>query len=640
MKKSDKYILIGLWSAAAVALIWFFAAKLSIFAFLWFFVFVAAAIAWWGLRLGVSEKMRQNAITGVSTFWILIAFLFLFPFPPPDRPQYIVGEVHRFSEMDHGFGRAFLGALGPQLGFHGMVYANLDEIKGLTLYGTQPNFITSFPGARAFFGGTTLMDSYRSPVSEGGDPVNPLPYPYATWKGKCRPYKLGWNKGDVLLGNVAHALGYEKAKYTPKENALMIKEMCLWLGSEDVAICKMDPRWFYTHDFLSIGTPLELKEVKEYKYAIQVFTDQRYRRVHNDPGESWWSVTKSGQAYSTSGWIAIRLAAMLRDMGYVAEVGFGGINYLTIETPISVYSGLGEFGRLSDAVVPSAGGLRFKSASILTNFPMETGDPNVALGVTRFCTYCDRCARACPVNSIPMGGPTVENGVKMWQVDRDKCVRFRGGNLDGNCCNECLTVCPYNKPKTLFHDLGMYMVKHSPLAPRLFGNVGGIGLDDWLEFDHSSDAGKYGKNRPARWILEEPGFKMKLPYMIGKYIFTEEDRSTAEEWSTGIGAEMGKIGLKYKGIIWGKIPARLLDKNGRNRNVHWDFEGGELPKNLVGPGKSISKEEALALLKSGKAYTGGWYKKDEDIYPKTIRDARYEKSLLSYEQAAKLWEKE
>ena len=125
--------------------------------------------------------------------------------------------------------------------------------------------------------------------------------------------------------------------------------------------------------------------------------------------------------------------------------GFGGINYHNIESAMSVYSGLGEFGRLSDAVVPTAGGLRFKSASIMTNFPMEPDESNVALGVTRFCDYCDRCARACPVNAIPMGEPTVENGVKMWHVDKDKCVRFRAGNLVGNCCNG--SACPTTNPK-------------------------------------------------------------------------------------------------------------------------------------------------------------------------------------------------
>ena len=638
MSKTDRYILTGLWIAAGISLIWFFVSGLSIYAFLWFFVLVAAAMAWWGIRGTITEKMRSRAIQAVSGFWIVAAFLLLFPFPVPDKPNYIVGEVHRFSEPNHGFGRCFLGALGPQLAYHGMVYTPFEQIKALGNYGALPTFVTTFPWARATFGGTSLLDMFRDNVSHGNEPLVVQRFPWTTWNGGARKEKIGWNVGHILLGDVAKKVGYEKAKYTPEENALMIKEIGKWCGSVQVGICKIDPRWFYSHDFLSAGTPLKLEDVKDMKYGIQVFTDQRWHRVHNDPGESWWSIGKSGQAYSTSAWIAIRIGQMLRDMGYKARVGFGGINYDSIETVMSVYNGLGEFGRLSDAVVPTAGGLRFKSASILTDFPMKPDDSKQGHGITRFCSHCDRCARACPVSAIAEGDPTTENGVHMWQVDRDKCVRFRAGNLNGNCCNECLRVCPYNKPDTLFHKLGVYMTRHSWLAAVLFGNVNGVGLEDWLDFEISSESGKYNVNRPARWIQENEGFKMKFPYLIGTYIYTEEDRSTAEEWSTGVGAKMGKIGLAYKGVTWGKIPERLLDKNGRNRNVHWDFEGGELPNNLKVPGKHISKAEAARLLKSGKAYTGGWYKKDEDVYPR--RSKKYEKGIISYDEATKMWMEE
>jgi len=638
MKKNDKYVIIGLWSAAVLSVIWFFAAGYDIYAMLCFFMLVSAALAWMGMRSEITEKLREKVILGINGFWIVMAFLLLFPFPVPDKPDYIVGEVHRFSEPNHGFGRALLGALGPNLTYHGLVYTPMDEIAGLGQYGSLPSFVTTTPPARATFGGTNLLDTFRDGVKIGGDPVKLQRFPNTTWKGQKRDHHIGWNVGDVLLGDVANKVGYEKAKYTPKENALMIKEIGEWMGSVTVGICKIDPRWFYSHDFLSMGTPLDLKDVKNMKYGIQVFTDQRWRRVHNDPGESWWSIAKSGQAYSTSAWIATRMAQMLRDMGYASRVGFGGINYDTIETPFSVYCGLGEYGRLSDAVVPAAGGLRFKTATVLTEFPMKEDDSTKGHGITRFCSHCDRCARACPVNAIPKGEPTVENGILMWQVDKDKCVRFRAGNLNGNCCNECLRVCPYNKPDTLFHKLGVYMTRHSAFAAFLFGNVNGIGLEDWVDFEISSESGKYNINRPARWILEDEGFKMKFPYVIGKYAYTEKDRSTAEEWSTGVGAKMGKVGLAYKGSTWGKIPERLLDKNGRNRNVHWDFEKGELKKGLKSPGKYIPEAQLKKLLRSGKVFTGGWYKKDNEVYPR--RSKKYEKGILNYDDAVKMWMEE
>jgi ferredoxin len=637
--KLKKYILMALWVAAAVCVVWFFASGLSIYALFAVFLVAAAALAFWSAMLPVTEKARGIAVLSMSGFWTLIAFLMFFPFPAPDPPEYITGEVHRFSEMNHGFARLFMGALGPKINNHGYVYTEKSMVEPIAkvTHGLGPNFITATPVSRALFGSTLLTDSLRAPNQVCGEPVKPMAMPWTTFEGACRSVKLGWNQGDELLGNVAGKLGYQKAKYTPEENALMIKEIALWLGSDDVGICRVDPRWFYSHDLMTAGTPLPLEAVKELKYGIQVFTDQRWQRVLNDPGWSWWSVAKSGQAYSTSAWIAVRLAQILRDMGYEARVGHGGLNYETIETPFSVYNGLGEYGRLSDAVVPSVGGLRFKSATIITNFPMQADPDRRSFGITRFCSHCDRCARSCPVNAIPMGERTVENGIEMWHVDKDKCVRFRAGNLNGNCCNECLKSCPYNKPSTVFHQMGNYMVKHSFLAPYLFGNVNGIGLEDWLDYQYGTESREFGVNRPARWILEDPGFKTHFPRQVGHYIFTEADRSPDEEWATGVGATMGKVALTYKGIQWGKIPEKFFDSKGRHRNVHWDYDGGELGPDVKAVGKELTEEEAKAQLESGQAFTGGWYKKDEDVYP---RRSKYEKGVWSYQKAADEWAKE
>ena len=637
-RKNATYVLYALWTVAGAFLIWFIF-SLHINALIGLFLSGAAALVWWGCCFNITQKMRNVAINSLAGFWTVIAFLMFFPFPAPEAPEYVVGEVHRFSEMNHGFGRGYNGVLGPQLLNHGYTLTARELIEPLakTRGGAAPSFTTTFPLARALFGGTVLTDMLRAPDQVDGEPVKVMPYPWTTFEGPARDHKIGWNQGDLLLGDVAQKVGYAKARYTPQENALMIKAIAQMLGSVDAGVCRVDPRWFYSHDFMSGGTPLHLENVKQLKYGIQVFSDQNWTRVLNDPGESWWSITKSGTAYSNSAWIAVRIAQMLRDMGYEARVGHGGLNYETIETPFSVYNGLGEFGRLSDAVVPSVGGLRFKSATILTDFPMEPDPVRESYGVTRFCSFCDRCARACPVNAIPTGEPTVENGVQMWHVDKDKCVRFRMGNLNGNCCNECLKACPYNKPATLFHLLGNYMVKHSFLAPYLFGNVGGVGLEDWLEYDYGT-SGEFGRNRPARWILENPGYKTEFPRLSRQYIYTEEDRSPVEEWATGIGAEMGKVRLSYKGVVFGEIPKDLLDANGRSRNVHWDFPGGELSPDVPNTGRVLTQEEAKQLLEEGKAFSGGWYKKDEDVYPR--RSEKYEKGLVTYEQAAKMWAEE
>ena len=635
MNSNNKNVLVGLWAAAGAALIWLVASKWNMNALLWFFVFTALALAWWGLKFQISEKATTVASLTISGFWTLFAFFLFFPFPIPDAPEYIVGEVHRFSELEHGWARAATGALGPNLVSAGwIVYNDPTETTGLDP--RLPGAIAGFPAARSFFGGTLLLEPFRAGSTKGGVPLVTEKYPLQGWEGDHREKKVGWNTGNFLLGDVANAVGHEKATYEPYENTLMVKALTKWLGGVECAVAAVDPRWIYSHHLMSGGAPASLDEMKNLKYGIQIMVDQSWDRVHNDPGDGWWSMPKSGAAYSTSGWIAVRLAQVLRDMGYEARAGYGPFIYDTIETPYSVYGGAGEFGRLSDAVVPSAGGLRFKSAVVLTNFPL-VAEKKRGYGITRMCAHCDRCARACPVASIPMGEPTVENGVKIWQVDKDKCARFRAGNLSGNCCNECLRVCAYNKPLTPFHKVGNYIIRHSYIAPYIFGNINALGLEDWLEFENSDQAGPYNVNRPARWVLEEPGFKMPLPYQIANYIYTEEDRSTAEEWSTGAGAKMGKVGLTYKGIEWGQPPKSLSDSIGRCRNVHWDYPQGELPHDLKLPGKGITVAEAETLLKSGKAFTGGSNHDDNNVYPPR---SKYEKGLISYEDAVKMWQAE
>ena len=113
----------------------------------------------------------------------------------------------------------------------------------------------------------------------------------------------------------------------------------------------------------------------------------------------------------------------------------------------------------------------------------------------------------------------------------------------------------------------------------MFGDRG-LGLEDYLDF---TNTGPMGDNKPARWVVEPEGWKMKFPFVVGDYVYTEEQRSKSEEWSTGVGAKMGKIGLSYKGERYGEIPAELV-----NKNVHWD-----LPNMKPIPTDSISVYDAM-----------------------------------------------
>jgi len=586
---------------------------MSIYLLFAIFIIIAGGelfLAFWK-KFEVTEKLRKQVVTSWIAFWAVLGIAIFFPWPTPAPPQYITGKPIRFDGMDHGFARAMLGVLGPNVA-QGWKLARYD---GYNAPPDEQDFCRVNGLVKALFGGNSIMQHYRAATVEGGGPVGGVLH-YPGVKDRSGMKKRGWNDGNRIFAEVARKLGYKdtKAKYTPEENTLMIIEIAKWLGADEAGVFRYDPRFLYSFVMpvpdspVPPGKPLSVDHIKNYKYGIQIICDQNWNRTLNDPGASWFSNCHSGQSYSTSAWIVVRMAAMLRDMGYHARAEHGEFWYDTIETPGSVYSGLGEYGRLSDVVVPTAGGLRFKSATIITDFPVVVPERKY-IGCDRFCNWCTRCARACPVEAIAFGGKEEMNGVTMWHVDKDKCSRFRIANLIGNCCNECLKVCPYNKPPTPFHKIGNYMVKNSIVACWMFGDQG-LGLEDYLDF---TNTGELGDNPPARWVIEPKGFKMKFPYAVGNYVYTEDQRSTSEEWATGIGAKMGKVGIKYKGIRWGKIPEELQGKN-----VHSDLPDMKpLPTDIplekaykMLPGRILTKEQAAPLIRAKNDFL----RKEQDLY--------------------------
>jgi hypothetical protein len=82
----------------------------------------------------------------------------------------------------------------------------------------------------------------------------------------------------------------------------------------------------------------------------------------------------------------------------------------------------------------------------------------------------------------------------------------------------------------------------------------------------------------------------------------------------------------------------LVDANGRSINAHNSRPDGRLPADLKLPFREITKEEADRLLKSGQAFAGSSTHADDNVYPK--RSKKYEKDLVTYEQAVKMWKEE
>ena len=76
-------------------------------------------------------------------------------------------------------------------------------------------------------------------------------------------------------------------------------------------------------------------------------------------------------------------------------------------------------------------------------------DSPVDLGMTDFCSKCRKCATCCPSGAIPRGDMIEVRGVRKWKLNPEACLLYWGKT--GYSCSICQAVCPWTKPRNLFH---------------------------------------------------------------------------------------------------------------------------------------------------------------------------------------------
>jgi reductive dehalogenase len=253
----------------------------------------------------------------------------------------------------------------------------------------------------------------------------------------------------------------QKAPLTDDATAMTrhIKETAYFLRADLVGICELPPYTVLSHD-LGEGKPVECN----HKYAIAMLIDQDYKTSAASTGNDWISGSMSYVSYSNSAFVSRILADYIQKLGYPARAHHSG-NYQLIVPPVLVWAGLGEMSRIGDIVVNPFIGPRFKAAVVTTDLPLVPDKP-IDFGLQDFCTKCKKCARECPSGAISFGDKISYNGYERWPLDIEKCSSQRIGNEAGSSCGVCMTVCPWNKPYTLFHRFVEWNMRNIPLARR------------------------------------------------------------------------------------------------------------------------------------------------------------------------------
>ena len=248
---------------------------------------------------------------------------------------------------------------------------------------------------------------------------------------------------DAFIRNPQQPKGMVEVDRAEVDPALMsrkIKAFGLQLGAGKVGITELNQRWVYSHDVgPSYGQPIECN----YKYVIGLAVPQDPFLKAGGMGEEF----ETGWKYAYASLISIIMANFIRHLGWPARPA-PTFNTPYIIAPVFIDAGIGEDSR-SGQVLTKEFGNNFRPGSVLTDLPLVPDKP-VDFGLQDFCDKCLICADHCPSGAITHGERVEVRGVRKWQIDPEKCVRYMFSA--GHGCGICQVVCPWNHANNWFHN--------------------------------------------------------------------------------------------------------------------------------------------------------------------------------------------
>ena len=254
----------------------------------------------------------------------------------------------------------------------------------------------------------------------------------------------------------------------PKVMSAHIKRVAKYLGASDVGIMRVRAPFLYaegaypdegTGSTGAAATPTTPEEAAErYPYAIALVYawDYEMGRAHRH---------RVGDAAYHFG--AEHLRATYANLAsYIKELGYSVVQRVATPMPVALAAGLGEIGRHGMLITERFGARVHLGSPILTDMPLVS-DEAIDIGVTDFCKVCNKCATACPTNSITTKGKEVVNGIEKYKINWETCYRLRPHVVDyWSSCLTCVAVCPYTKPDVWWRTVAIKAIKWTPIPLR------------------------------------------------------------------------------------------------------------------------------------------------------------------------------
>lgn len=257
----------------------------------------------------------------------------------------------------------------------------------------------------------------------------------------------------------------------PQEASEIVRGFAHHLGAALVGICRVNPRWAYSHRGEIFDGNWEDwgQEIAEpLPYAVVIATEMDLENVGAGPHTP--ALVESSANYARGAYITTILAQWFGGLGYRA-VAQHNRHYDLLLVPLAIDAGLGELGR-HGYLVADRFGPRVRLFAVTTDMPLQPDRP-VDKGVEAFCRYCKKCATACPSRSVPPEGMTVQNGLERWKLNEETCFDYWG--KVGTDCSVCMGICPFSRPDRSVHKIVKWLLPRSRLAQRLLPH-----LDNWV----------------------------------------------------------------------------------------------------------------------------------------------------------------
>lgn len=290
----------------------------------------------------------------------------------------------------------------------------------------------------------------------------------------------------------------EKWEASPEKAAKIIKKAGCYYGARDIGFCELDKRWIYSHS--SNGKPIVFENVEKayetnekavipnsHKWIIAITVPMEFEEMMYAPAAL---NPVSSRGYSRMASVAGSLAEFIRGLGYHA-IPCG--NDIGLSVPIAIKAGLGHVGRHGRLITWKDGPL-VRICKILTDLPLA---PSLMApgGIIEFCEICEKCAKHCPSQSIPLGPRTYEGfseannpGILKWYCNADSCLEY-WRKIGSSCCI-CFRVCSFTKDKGHSHDIVKWLIRNVPQLNKFF-----LFMDELIGFGKMKDPTNY-------WIIE------------------------------------------------------------------------------------------------------------------------------------------